>query len=307
MTLEVVTTEDGSITCRDQGTGELYHNRAGAYTEALHNYVEPSHLKQIIEAKRELKVLDVCFGLGYNTFVLALELLNQLDAISAGEKFNLAVMAIDRDPEIIKVLPEVLADERLKRLDRLARDFTSRAKAITTEPFVSRRQIENKNVVALDLTIKFVELRKEVPELVRQGKEFDLIFHDGFSPKNMPELWTYELFEQYSHLIGKRGLILTYSSATAVRGALRLCGLTVKRTAKVGGKSGGTVAGGAEALLDNPFALPLTDQEETRLNSRSAIPYRDPNLKDVAEDIRVRRLSEVNESSLSVFKKGDSE
>jgi tRNA U34 5-methylaminomethyl-2-thiouridine-forming methyltransferase MnmC len=306
MTLEVVMTEDGSITCRDETTGELYHNRAGAYTEALHNYVEPSYLKRIVESRRDLEVLDICFGLGYNTFVLALELLDQMETRIASQQFNLKVVAIDRDPDIIKVLPHVLADERLRRLEPLAQDFARRANGKSAQPFLSSCRVENRNVLDLDLSLKFEELRKAVPELVRQGKRFDLIFHDGFSPKHMPELWTYELFEQYAQLIGEKGMILTYSSAAAVRGALRLCSLTVKRTAKVGGKSGGTIAAKAIAIAENPFAFDLTDLEEARLNSRSAIPYRDPNLNDRAKSIIARRLEEVNTSSLSVFKKGNS-
>jgi hypothetical protein len=42
MTLELVPTEDGSLSIRDAATGELHHNRAGAYEEALVNYVQPS-------------------------------------------------------------------------------------------------------------------------------------------------------------------------------------------------------------------------------------------------------------------------
>jgi tRNA U34 5-methylaminomethyl-2-thiouridine-forming methyltransferase MnmC len=303
MTLEVVTTEDGSITCRDEGTGELYHNSAGAYTEALHNYVEPSHLKKLIELKRELKVLDVCFGLGYNTFVLAHELLKALDEVGSGQEFDLKVVAIDRDPAIMKVLPKVLNDERLAALSKLTQIFE---KPVGSGTLQCALRMESKNVVALDLTIKFVELRKEVPDLVRQGGHFDLIYHDGFSPKHMPELWTYELFREYAQLVGGEGTILTYSSAIAVRGAFRLCGLTVKRTAKVGRKSGGTIAGTLEALKNNPFAYPLTEVEEARLNSRSSVPYRDPTFDGNLKCIVARRETEVSASSLPVFKEEES-
>jgi len=303
MTLEVVTTEDGSITCRDEGTGELYHNRAGAYTEALHIYVEPSHLKKVVELKRQLNVLDVCFGLGYNTFVLALELLKALDEVGSGQEFNLKVVAIDRDPGIMKVLPQVLSDDRLSPLAPLAKIFD---KATGSSPLNCLFRIEAKNVVALDLTIKFVELRKEVPDLVRQGEHFDLIYHDGFSPKHMPELWTHELFREYAQLIAQGGIVLTYSAATAVRGALRLCGLTVKRTAKVGRKSGGTIAGTAEALKNNPFIYALTEAEEARLNSRSSVPYRDPTFNGNFKCIVARRETEVSASSLPVFKEEES-
>jgi tRNA U34 5-methylaminomethyl-2-thiouridine-forming methyltransferase MnmC len=299
MTLEVVSTEDGSITCRDARTGELYHNRAGAYTEALRNYVEPCNLAHIVGGKKDLTVLDVCFGLGYNTFVLADKLLEGLESISASQEFELNVRAIDRDPNIVTILPSVLADDRLKKIAGLAKPFENFDSKDADSLVCNFRAAK---FFSLDLLIKFVDLRKEAQDLVRQGEQFDLVFHDGFSPKHMPELWTYEIFARYAQLIGEHGMILTYSSASAVRGALRECGLTVMRTAGVGGKSGGTAAAHACVLKENPFVFPLTEDEEARLNSRSAIPYRDPQLSDTAEGIRERRASELSASDLPPYK-----
>jgi tRNA U34 5-methylaminomethyl-2-thiouridine-forming methyltransferase MnmC len=305
MTLDIVSTEDGSITCRNPETGELYHNRAGAYTEALRNYVEPCHLKSVIRTKRTLNVLDVCFGLGYNTFVLVLELQKALERIGADHEFRLRVTAIDRDREIVKVLMKVLDDRRLVRLSALAKELEPSALGLADGRDLVEISclIGKRSPVALELIIQFAELRGVVPRLVREGRAFDFIFHDGFSPRRMPELWTHDLFMQYAQLIGDGGVILTYSSAAAVRGALRECGLTIMRTACVGGKAGGTAAAHTRALADNPFLLPLTDSEEERLNSRSATPYRDPVLSGMREEIATRRQIELSASRLPPFKK----
>lgn len=61
--LTKIITEDNSLTCFHSETGELYHNRAGAFTEALKNYVEPALAMSDALKRERLDVLDACFGL----------------------------------------------------------------------------------------------------------------------------------------------------------------------------------------------------------------------------------------------------
>lgn len=146
--------------------------------------------------------------------------------------------------------------------------------------------------VRVELRLK--DLRQELPNLVLEcAQSFDFIFHDAFSPRRMPELWSVDLFANYVKLLKPTGKILTYSSATAVRGAFRSLGLIVKRTAAVGGKSGGTVASWVDEKDDQSDICPLTEEEEMRLHSSSAVPYRDPNLSDDAREILARREEEI--------------
>ena len=46
----------------------------------------------------------------------------------------------------------------------------------------------------INIEIKTEDLRKVVPQMVADQKQFDFVFHDGFSPRSMPELWTIDLF-----------------------------------------------------------------------------------------------------------------
>src|SRR4029434_10190972 len=106
----LILTEDGSRSRLDRETGELFHNRAGAITEALKNYVEPSGATQSIRGRGSLAVLDVCFGLGYNTWMLVESLL--ASGLAAAE---LSVFAIERDADVLPDAISVLEDSRLAR------------------------------------------------------------------------------------------------------------------------------------------------------------------------------------------------
>jgi hypothetical protein len=59
-------TADGSFTLFSEDFGEWFHSREGAYTEAYTTYVEATDLTKLAQPE-SLTLLDVCYGLGYNT------------------------------------------------------------------------------------------------------------------------------------------------------------------------------------------------------------------------------------------------
>lgn len=275
--MEFVLTEDGSCTLLDPATGELYHNRAGAYTEALENYFLPSSATQRLRANGKLKLLDVCFGLGYNSFVL-LERLLQENGLSG----EIEIDAVEIDRDLLDILPRVLEDSRFSRL----RSFLLSAgegKAGCWCGVAGELKIR--------LEIHVACLRQTIPLFDR---DYDLVFHDPFSPKRLPEFWTIDLFREYYRLLAVRGgALLTYSSAVAVRAALNELGFFLKRTAAVGAKTGGTLAALSDLFMDKEYVFDLSPEEQGRLFSRTAVPYRDPGLKCDGADIVRRRQKEL--------------
>lgn len=157
--------------------------------------------------------------------------------------------------------------------------------------------VGEKGVIRIDFLI--ADLREVVPKL--QG-EFDLIFHDPFSPQKAPELWSADLFAEYHRLLAKpHGRLLTYSAAGAVRGGLREAGFTVGRTEGVGSKSSATIAGfGAGFFANVPLgaAQPLTADEKVFLTTKAGIPYRDPTFSDSSDQVKARRAEEQAASCL---------
>lgn len=277
----LVRTEDGSWSLRDPETGELFHNRTGAITEALKNYAEPSGALGVLQQTGSLFVLDACFGLGYNTWMLIAQMLE----VEIGGAVR--IVAIDLDQAVVGRALQVLEDRRLLLVRELVfgRDAAGgRALEPETETVWTRGSL------AVRLIVRIGDLRKLVAGL---KEDFHLVFHDPFSPARAPELWTVDLFRQYERLLSShKGRVLTYSAATAVRAGLRLAGFKVWRTAAVGLKSGGTLACLDKGRPDGQEIYPLTAEEEGRLRSRSAVPYRDPSLEGARESILARRRVE---------------
>ena len=69
-------TEDGSIGLYSYADKDVYHSKFGALTEAWEKFILPANLDNF--DFENLKVLDVCYGIGYNTKALMSFLINHV-------------------------------------------------------------------------------------------------------------------------------------------------------------------------------------------------------------------------------------
>ena len=60
-------TNDGSVGLFSPEADDIYHSTYGALTEAYEKFILPANLDDLFKRKSEIKVLDICFGIGYNT------------------------------------------------------------------------------------------------------------------------------------------------------------------------------------------------------------------------------------------------
>lgn len=60
-------TNDGSVGLFSPQDDDIYHSTYGALTESWQKFIIPSHFEQYLATHSEVKVLDICYGIGYNT------------------------------------------------------------------------------------------------------------------------------------------------------------------------------------------------------------------------------------------------
>ena len=63
-------TEDGSIGLYSFADKDVYHSKFGALTEAWEKFILPSGIEKMLNKKQNINVLDLCYGIGYNTKAL---------------------------------------------------------------------------------------------------------------------------------------------------------------------------------------------------------------------------------------------
>ncbi len=59
-------TADGSVGLYSPEFNDIYHSATGALTEAIEKFIEPFDFDLLVR-KSEIKILDICFGIGYNS------------------------------------------------------------------------------------------------------------------------------------------------------------------------------------------------------------------------------------------------
>ena len=281
-----VLTKDGTYSLRSLFFQENFHSLLGALEETKIKFTAPSDLQRF--QGKSLNVLDICFGLGYNTASLLNELIKQKSLL------NWYALEIDKKP-----LEYALRNKSFQK------SWNPQVKKI----FKSLYKNDCFEDQFFKCRIFWGDAREKI-NIIPAANKFDLIYLDGFSPQKCPQVWTIEFLSKVTQKLNPQGYLITYSSSAAVRNTLRNLGLKIF-TIKPSDNgstfwSQGTVA---IAKFDKNKFIPnlsfekLSLMEEEHLLTKAGIPYRDQNLNSSKDDIIKRRLEEQLLSNLIPTKK----
>ena len=272
-------TKDGSYTFFSQEFQEAFHSSFGAKQEAEVKYIEPCAIASLARQKSTIRLLDVCYGLGYNT-AAALETIWSVNPSCSVELYAL---------EITAEVPMAAIEHNLLAQWQVSNAARSPVNRLLAE-------LSNKSLVQDEFFVGKLLLgdaRQTVKPLAQSGWYADAIFLDPFSPPKCPQLWTVEFITLLTQCLAPAGRLATYSCSAAVRTALLTTGLKIASVWGAGRKSPGTIA--AFEYKNIPF---LSQKEQEHLVTRAAIPYRDPDLQDLPEQIIYRRQQEQQSSNM---------
>lgn len=60
-------TNDGTVGLFSRRADDIYHSTYGALTESWQKFIIPSHLEEYLATHDSVRILDICYGIGYNT------------------------------------------------------------------------------------------------------------------------------------------------------------------------------------------------------------------------------------------------
>ena len=189
----IVATKDGSNTLFSKLYNQHYHNPDdGAINEALSKHIIPAFTFH--KDKSELTILDICFGIGYNTFsTIYYCLQNNLDV-------KLNIFSPELDGNLVKSLENF---EFPKEFDSIKHIINSIAKT-------SKYEDEN-----LKIEVFIGDARNYIKSL--ENNSFDIIYQDAFSSDVNFELWTKEYFDDIYKLCTDSCIMSSYAIATPIR------------------------------------------------------------------------------------------
>jgi len=144
----------------------------------------------------ELYILDICFGLGFNT----LATLYYLRENNIQKKVR--IFSPEFDGDLIKSLHEFTYPDIFK-------DFLPIIEVLSHEHMYEDE--------SLYIELYIGDAREYLSTC---SERFDIVYQDAFSPTTNPLLWTKEYFEDIARLIKDDGILTTYSMALKTRIAL---------------------------------------------------------------------------------------
>lgn len=90
-------TNDGSVGLFSPTDNDIYHSTYGALTEAYEKFVLPADIETYLSNKSEIKVLDICYGIGYNSKSFINYIFNLKNFSKNSSHGNAYIDTIDKD------------------------------------------------------------------------------------------------------------------------------------------------------------------------------------------------------------------
>lgn len=199
---KIISTADGSYTLYNKEFDQCYHStKEGALNESLSKHIIPA--LNYHKDKKELNILDICFGLGYNTIATIYYIV----------KNNLNIKLNIYSPEFDKDLLISLQNFKYpKEFD----NFKNIIDTLSKELFYKDEKIS--------ISIYNGDAREYIKKL---DVKFDIVYQDAFSSDVNRSLWTQEYFYDISLLLKNDAIITTYSIATPIRLSMYNNGISI--------------------------------------------------------------------------------
>ncbi len=325
-------TDDNSVGLYDKKTQEIFHSRTGALKEAFEKFAAPAEILLNNFKGNKISVLDICYGIGYNTKAFlckyknynveidALELNNNLVYISpfisdSIDNNNLKLFLISQIlmhknifPEIFELISKIETDLNSKYFSSFYINFKELYYKCLYK--YSPDKINNQFLHNIYYNYISTNYKNEIncnnynndkinfkfddarKSILNTDNLYDVVFLDAFSPQKDPRLWTINFLSELKNKMKKKSLLISYSKSTPFRSALYNLGFYAGKTI-LNNKDIGTVASFDKNLILNK----LDEIDIELLNTRAGICFKDINMNLSPEVILHNRQLEIENSS----------
>ncbi len=123
-------TNDGSVGLFSPDADDIYHSTYGALSEAYEKFILPADLKNYFQKNSEVKILDICFGIGYNTksflnFIyndtIGVDNIKHIDELDTNNKIKkIFIHAIDTDKNLAQLSPFFVTNKKRRKYKKLS-------------------------------------------------------------------------------------------------------------------------------------------------------------------------------------------
>ncbi|PAF48412.1 hypothetical protein BKH46_00420 [Helicobacter sp. 12S02634-8] len=210
--MEGILSCDGSLTLFNQEFNQCYHSlKDGAYTETLHKHILPPILFANALHKPSLNILDICFGLGYNTFTTIAQY------IKMGYQGQIKIFTPEKDRSVFEKI--------------LGLEYPYALRGVNIREIIAMLSAKGQATITPHISLELFlgDAREYLQSFEPQS--IDIIYQDAFSPKANPELWSLEYFSELFKITHLSVIITTYSTHQATLARAQKAGFLVYKYA----------------------------------------------------------------------------
>lgn len=201
--VQVIKTKDGSNTLLHHQYNEIYHSRNGAYSEAMHVFVNAGLTHQL-QSFNTVNILEIGFGSGLNC-ILSL----------AHNTKKIHYTGVDVLPIEWNTIAE-LGYPTLEKIEAVEADYKR----------IINADWNSKFIVNDDFTLTKLSnclLSMELPQ------QYNLVYFDAFAPNVQPNMWKIDVFDKIYQSLETGAVLVTYCAKGQVKRDLMEVGFTIEK------------------------------------------------------------------------------
>lgn len=188
---------------------ESYKTKSvGAYAESLHKFVNGTEIIKRAE-KSDIRVLDICFGLGLNLAVTIDE------ALKHNITNKIHIVSVEKDASLLHIV---------KNTHILMPNIGYK---------VLRKLINNG--IYNNFSLEYY-IQDAVEFIYSLNHKFDVIYFDPFSKKHNSEMWSDKMINKLYSLLRDNGVLTTYASSKAIKESFLNAGFNISSLTSLGSR-----------------------------------------------------------------------
>lgn len=318
-------TDDGSLGLYNKTVDDIYHASSGAYSESFEKFFLPTNIEDLLSEKDEINLLDICYGIGYNTKTFINEFVKKYK--NTNKKINITSIEIDKN--LVFLSPFVKVPQYNDLISDLTcyfvanqygEDFVNyinhiRENKLYYDYLDNNIYMKDKNTFLHNIYYQYISdsLKKDILlSLLKQinleyviedarcfikqtDKIFDVVYLDAFTPQKSPKLWTFEFIKAIKEHMTNNSKLITYSVSSSYRNTLLNNNFFVGNV--VSSKQNKTI--GTIATMNKKFIkYPLDEYETGLLNTRCGVMFHDKTLNLEDDEILNNRENYIKNNTI---------
>lgn len=202
--IEIIKTEDGSMSLLRKDIEESYHSCFGALSETNTIYVDYGYNYFCsLDSKPQINILEIGFGTGLNAIATLKNSNNRKIFYQTLELYPISLSVA----EMLSYGKELLLEEE----------------------FIAMHKCEWNEIVDISSDFKIKKYETNACDYVLPEDFFDVVYFDAFSPEKDADLWSEDMMQKVYNACRKGAVLTTYCCKGEIKRRMKKVGFSITK------------------------------------------------------------------------------